>query len=235
MVGVIVDDTSESLLAVKHLSLACKMAGIDEVELIYYRKEDVIGMIKKILEEEGIKYKLIEITSHLDAPNATKHLSIVFVPQHLGNIINELRDAEIPIEILKEHKYPSVKEVASEDILFVSTTTSVQEIAILMLQRGIDFAVVREMDKPVGFITFGDLIRKVVARGRDPKVVVAEEIMSTPLRVIDSSSTIQEAARIMMKYNIKKLPVVEDNRVVGILKEEDLLKVPLRLAKFYKL
>jgi predicted transcriptional regulator len=94
-------------------------------------------------------------------------------------------------------------------------------------------AVVIDGGLPVGIVTEKDLISKVVARNRVPSEILVEEVMSQPVITISPSTSLREAARIMMKRGIRRLPVVNNNgELVGIITDNDILSVSLDLGEF---
>ncbi len=77
----------------------------------------------------------------------------------------------------------------------------------------------------VGILTTGQIFRKVLAVGIDPARVDVEKIMiAMPLVTIGPNASAKEAAELMLKYNIRRLPVVENGVLVGIITSMDLLK-----------
>jgi signal-transduction protein with cAMP-binding, CBS, and nucleotidyltransferase domain len=77
---------------------------------------------------------------------------------------------------------------------------------------------------PVGIITERDIVRRVVAESKDPKITAAHDIMSKPLITIGLEATIYDAALIMTKYSIRRLPIVRDNTLLGIITSSDLAR-----------
>ncbi len=76
----------------------------------------------------------------------------------------------------------------------------------------------------LGIVTTSQIFLKVFARGRDPATVAVSEIMTpAPLIVIDLDASSQEAAELMQKHNIRRLPVVKEGALVGIVTSKDLL------------
>jgi CBS domain-containing protein len=78
------------------------------------------------------------------------------------------------------------------------------------------------MDKntPVGIVTERDLVRRVLAERKSLNIKVSE-VMTTPLRVIDPEAPLKEAARRMVNKGIRRLPVIKDNKLVGIITATD--------------
>ena len=77
----------------------------------------------------------------------------------------------------------------------------------------------------LGIVTTSQIFLEVFAKGRDPAAVAVSEIMTpAPLITIDLDASTAEAARLMREHNIRRLPVVKDGALVGIITSKDLLK-----------
>jgi len=76
----------------------------------------------------------------------------------------------------------------------------------------------------LGIVTTGQIFLRVFAEGRDPAAVSVQEIMTPgPLVSIDLNASTAEAARLMREHNIRRLPVLKDGALVGIITSKDLL------------
>lgn len=115
-----------------------------------------------------------------------------------------------------------VKEAMKPNPVTVKPKTSVREAAEIMKKKGIGNCIVID-EKPLGIITESDILKKVVAKGLDAGKVLVEEIMVTPLIIIDPYVDIEEAMRTMSKCNIRRLPVIEDGKLIGIITVKDIL------------
>jgi len=91
--------------------------------------------------------------------------------------------------------------------------------------------VVLSGDRPVGIITERNILQRIVEPGLDPMVVKAREIMSAPLVTIEPYVPLEEAARLMVRHGIKKLPVVEGGKLVGMITTSDLVRAsPIQVS-----
>lgn len=120
--------------------------------------------------------------------------------------------------------YVLVKEAMKSNPVTVKPKTTVREAAKLMKKRKIANCIVVE-DKPLGIITESDILKKVVAEDLKASEVTVEEIMQTPLIVIDPYVDIQQAMKTMIKCNIRRLPVIENNELIGIITIKDILRL----------
>jgi len=117
-----------------------------------------------------------------------------------------------------------VREAMKINPLTVKPQTSVEEVAIIMKDKGIGNCIVVSK-KPIGIITESDIIKKVVAENLSARDVKVEEIMSSPIIVIDSNAPLEEAMKTMGKCNIRRLPVVEKGKLLGIVTHKDISRI----------
>ena len=117
-----------------------------------------------------------------------------------------------------------VKDVMNKDVLTLDKSTSVQEAAEHMKKLRIGCVIVTENKKPIGIITERDFVTKIAADGR-PLFTDIKEVMSSPLIAIDPDETIWEASELMKEKAIHKLPVKENDEIVGIVTTSDIVKI----------
>jgi signal-transduction protein with cAMP-binding, CBS, and nucleotidyltransferase domain len=111
-------------------------------------------------------------------------------------------------------------------VVAIDSDASVKDAAHKMVEHAIGSLVIVEHEaKPVGIITETDLLSRVLALGKNPERVKVKAIMSKPLIRGDPSMDFVEAAKLMIKNEIKKLPITIDDRLVGILTITDALGV----------
>jgi len=118
---------------------------------------------------------------------------------------------------------PAVKDIMSKVVATVNANQTIFEAAELMSTMGISCVLVVDSDNPVGLITERDIVGKIVAKNRpfDTKVT---EIMSKELITIDPDSSLKDAARLMSNNKIRRLPVLKQNKLVGIISASDFVR-----------
>lgn len=110
-----------------------------------------------------------------------------------------------------------VKEIMYRRLLETSPELSVDAAAREMDQRNIGSLIVSKEGKPVGIVTTRDILRKVVAKGRNAAKVTIHEIMSQPIRTIDAEEGVEKASEEMSRHNLTRLIVTENNEAVGVI------------------
>ena len=124
-----------------------------------------------------------------------------------------------------------VREIMIENVRTVRPNSTVTEIVRKMNKFEIGSVVVVEGEKPVGIITERDILRRVLEVTLASEALKAKEIMSAPLITVSDQSTVDEAARIMIDKRIKKMPVVHEGKLVGILTSTDVMRSKPRLIE----
>lgn len=122
-----------------------------------------------------------------------------------------------------------VTEIMSEGpVDVVEKGLNVFYAANVMRERARGSLVVVDDGKPVGIVTERDIVRRVVAEGRSPSATKVGDIMSTPLISVGPEATVAAAVRIMYENGIRRLPVVENDRIVVMLTVTDLARAMYR-------
>ncbi|MCW4052726.1 MAG: CBS domain-containing protein [Candidatus Bathyarchaeota archaeon] len=125
----------------------------------------------------------------------------------------------------------AVRDIMSKAIKVVRPDTLVKEVVATMNKFDIGSIVVVKGDRPVGIITERDILRRIVEPCLAPETLRAREVMTSPVVSIDANVSIDEAANAMAKKRIKKLLVVEREKLVGILTFTDIVtQVPKMLS-----
>jgi CBS domain-containing protein len=124
-----------------------------------------------------------------------------------------------------------VKEVMKTKPVIVQPFATVLEAARIMKDNKIGNVIISELDHPIGILTESDIIKKVVCEGKNPQEITVEEVMSSPIVIADPYITLQEALKIMGKCNIRRLPIVENNQLVGIITQRDISRLSPALTE----
>jgi CBS domain-containing protein len=124
-----------------------------------------------------------------------------------------------------------VRDVMSRDVKVVRLDSSVKEVVATMNKFDIGSIVVMQGGRPVGIITERDILRRIVEPCLAPETLTARQVMSSPVLTINETASVDEAAKLMAKKNVKKLPVVDKQKLVGIVTLTDIvIKVPTMLS-----
>jgi CBS domain-containing protein len=109
-------------------------------------------------------------------------------------------------------------------IVSVVPDTTVLDAIIVMADKAIGSLIVMDDDKLLGIVTERDYARKVIIKGRSSKTTRVSEIMTTDVFTTSSTESVNKCMTLMTEKRIRHLPVLEDNRVVGIISIGDLVQ-----------
>ncbi|HLN45789.1 MAG TPA: CBS domain-containing protein [Candidatus Sulfotelmatobacter sp.] len=124
-----------------------------------------------------------------------------------------------------------VKDIMSKDVRVVRPDTPAQEIVATLDKFNIDSVIVVQKDKPIGIVTVRDVMRRLSMEYVAPRILSAREMMSSPLTTINVEATVDEAAKLMARNNVKTLPVMDNDKMVGVVSFTDIaFKVPTLLS-----
>ena len=115
-----------------------------------------------------------------------------------------------------------VEECMCCNVNTVKPETTLKECAEIMSKNDIGCTPVCEEDKLVGMITDRDIILRAVAEGKDINTTTAKDIMTEDVCSCDCGCSIDEAEKIMSEYQIRRIPIIEEGKVVGMLTLGDL-------------
>jgi CBS domain-containing protein len=116
----------------------------------------------------------------------------------------------------------SVRDAMTEDPRSIGKSVSVVEAARLMREQDIGSLPITDDEKLVGMITDRDITMRVVAEAADPKMTSVEDVYSQDLISVEPDKDLEEALRLMARHQVRRLPVVENGRLVGIVAQADI-------------
>src|SRR5215207_11578719 len=114
-----------------------------------------------------------------------------------------------------------IREVMTGEVVTAAPERTVREIAELMRERNVGSVVLVDSERPVGFVTDRDLALSVIADGRDFGDHVADHA-SSPVITAAPAMEVEEAAELMVRHGIRRLVVVDGDRLTGIVTLDDL-------------
>ena len=117
-----------------------------------------------------------------------------------------------------------VRDVMAKNVKTVKTDDTVHAAVQKMNKFDIGSAIVTAGGRPVGIITETNILRRIVGPRMDPTTVWAKDIMTGALISIDPNTDLAEAAKIMAKNNINRLPVMDGDKLAGLLSSTDIVK-----------
>lgn len=115
-----------------------------------------------------------------------------------------------------------VRDIMQKNVVTVDVNKSALEAAAILKEKDISFLVIVQDDKPIGIVTERDFVQKLVAQDKQASKIPLTEIMSPKFRSVDSSTEIDDAVQKMLNFNIRRLLVLDDDALVGVITQTDL-------------
>src|SRR5215207_6361355 len=110
----------------------------------------------------------------------------------------------------------TVREVMTPDPVSVDESASLHDVAVVMRERDIGDVIVERQGRAAGIVTDRDIVVRAVAEGEDPGTMQAGDICSGDVVTVGPDDSVADAATVMSDAAVRRLPVVEDARAVGI-------------------
>lgn len=115
-----------------------------------------------------------------------------------------------------------VRDIMEKNVITIEQDKSALDAAHLISEKDISFLVVVKDGIPTGVVSERDFVRKVVASDKQASKIALSEIMSYKFRWVEPSTTIEEAVQKMLNNNIRRLIILENNKLVGVITQTDL-------------
>jgi len=117
-----------------------------------------------------------------------------------------------------------VKDVMTREVVSVDESASIKEAVDIMNELQIGSLIVLEKGRAKGIVTERDFLRRGIGEAKDVMNTKVKEIMTTPLVVVTPNTDLEEAVKLMFQKKIKKLAVVDANKLVGIVTLTDIAR-----------
>src|ERR687891_1922790 len=117
-----------------------------------------------------------------------------------------------------------VRSIMTKDVVTIDISRGATEAARLMTDRHISSVIIVDKEQPVGIITERDFVKKICAKELEIYKVRVGDIMSRILTYADPDTSIDVAIQRMLNHNIRRLPILSEGKVIGIITVTDLAK-----------
>jgi len=118
----------------------------------------------------------------------------------------------------------TIKKLMVKNVIILQTDASAHDAVKLMNKNRIGCLVVVHNGEIVGILTERDLLERVLEKCKNPKETTVSEIMTRQVIVGKPDMQLVEATRLMFENNVKKLPIVKENRLVGLVTLTDIAR-----------
>ncbi len=184
--------------------------------------EDLITVDKDQNLTDALKLLRKHNVSRLPVTN-NKELVGIISERDIANKLGSSKYESMPASRLH------ISSVMVKDVITVPQTMQLDEVAKIMLEKGIGSVPVMDEDKMVGIVSKADFV--TLATGIAFDKIAVKEIMSKDLTVVSPTERIVHARRQMIESHVGRLPVVEDEKLVGMITSKDLMRAFIEFRK----
>lgn len=117
-----------------------------------------------------------------------------------------------------------VRDIMVRDVVTIDHNNTAKDVAMLMAEKGISSVIVVKDGDPIGLVTERDLVRKISTTDKKSSEVSISELMSPNFRWVEPMTPIEDAVQKMLNKKIRRLLVLDNGKLVGIITETDLAK-----------
>ncbi len=115
-----------------------------------------------------------------------------------------------------------VRDIMEKNVITIPLDKTALDAAKVLKEKKISFLIVVRDDKPLGIITERDIVRKIAAEDKTASSIKLESIMSAKFKWVEPSTTVDSAVQKMINSNIRRLVVLENEKLVGVITQTDL-------------
>jgi PAS domain S-box-containing protein len=184
-----------------------------------FRKMKVEHIMSSPVRSVPCNLSVLEASKIMDAENIRR--LVVLIEERLAGIITQ---TDIVRVLTSYGMWKNVSELMTSDVAVVAGSATVKEAAEVMASRDISCLVATDNDDVVGIFTERDLLKRVIALKRNPAQTILHNVMSSPVMSVPSNYSIPSASKMMEKMKIRRLLVMDDKTLLGVVTQTDILK-----------
>ena len=115
-----------------------------------------------------------------------------------------------------------VRDIMEKNVITIDQDKSTLDAAIILKEKEISFLVIMSKDKPSGIVSERDIVQKIAAKDLKASSTRLQDIMSNRFKWVEPNTTIEFAVQKMLNNNIRRLLVLEDENLVGVITQTNL-------------
>lgn len=115
-----------------------------------------------------------------------------------------------------------IRDIMQKNVITIEHDKTAHDAACLISEKDISFLVIMKDDVPIGVLTESDFVKRLCASDKKASEVIISEIMSNKFRWVNPETEIEDAIQKMLNNNIRRLLILDDDKLVGVLTQTDL-------------
>ena len=118
-----------------------------------------------------------------------------------------------------------VRDIMEKNVITIDYTKNALDASVILKEKEISFLVILKDGKPEGIVSERDIVRKIAAKDIKSSQIQLEEIMSNNFKWVEPETEVEHAVQKMLNNNIRRLIVLEDEKLVGVITQTNLAEV----------
>ncbi len=184
-----------------------------------FRKMKVEHIMSSPVRSVPCNLSVLEASRIMEAENIRR--LVILDEERLVGIITQ---TDVVRVLTSYGMWKNVSELMTSDVAVIAGSATVREAAEVMASRDISCLVAMDNDDVVGIFTERDLLKRVIALKRNPAQTILRDVMSSPVMSVPSNYSIPSASKMMEKMRIRRLLVMDDRTLLGVVTQTDILK-----------
>ena len=115
-----------------------------------------------------------------------------------------------------------IRDIMEKNVVTIEYDKTALDAAHLISEKDVSFLVIMEKNIPVGVLSESDFVKRLAAVDKKASEVIVSEIMSSNFRWVEPETEIEDAIQKMLNSNIRRLVILDDNKLVGVITQTDL-------------
>ncbi len=123
-----------------------------------------------------------------------------------------------------------VREIMTSDPITIDRDIKISDAAKKMVELDVGSLIVMDGHNPIGILTEHDMVKKIISKNVNPDSLSLTKVMTTPLITLDVDEDLQKAIDLMLNMHIRRIPIVKDKILVGLVTDTDLVSVSVEMG-----
>jgi CBS domain-containing protein len=115
-----------------------------------------------------------------------------------------------------------VRDIMEKNVITLEYDKSALDASIMLKEKEISFLVIQKEGNPIGLVTERDIVRKIAAENKKSSEVLIQDLMSKKFKWVKPEDSIEDAIQKMLNNNIRRLLVLDNDKLVGVITQTDL-------------
>ena len=121
-----------------------------------------------------------------------------------------------------KHSMAQIRDIMEKNVITIEHNKTALDAARLISEKDVSFLVIMKDDTPVGVLSESDFVKRLAADDKRSSDVIISEIMSSNFRWVEPETELEDAIQKMLNNNIRRLVILDDSKLVGVITQTDL-------------